>query len=185
MKVSANFIIKLIFTSVLSILLIATVHLFVFEGFRVGSSSMLPTLKVNTIVWVNKLSYKNSSPTRGDLIVFNHPNTDELYVKRVIGLSGESVMILGRKIWINGELLESWSKKDENLYTLNHNLSPYSSFDVLTSNNIQSWDMSGYWLVPKGSVFVLGDYRDESSDSRSWGFVSKEAFVGKVAFKIN
>lgn len=160
---------------------------------------MLPTLKVDSIVWANKLSYVKHPPLRGDVVVFHHPKTNDLYVKRVIGLPNESVMILGREIWIDGVKMESWldissdeynknekyDKNNQNLYSVTSNIPPYTSFNILTSNHLQAWQVSGYWEVPEGHVFLMGDYRDESSDSRSWGAVDMDRIVGRMQFKIN
>ena len=106
MKTSASFIIKLFIITIFTLGILLISRVFIIEGFKVGSASMLPTLKVDTIVWTNKLHYHFSPPKKGEIVIFNHPSTNELYVKRIIALGGDSVMILGRKIWVNGELLE-------------------------------------------------------------------------------
>ncbi len=124
---------------------------------RVESISMQPTLYAGNFVLVNKLAYQLGKPSRGDIIVFRYPPdpTQVPYIKRVIGLPGDHVSIAGGKVYINGDQL----------------IEPYL---VVSTNR------GGEWTVPDGNLFVLGDNRNNSSDSRSWGFVPLQNVIGKA-----
>jgi signal peptidase I len=124
---------------------------------RVESTSMMPTLNPSDYVVVNKLAYKLGNPKRGDIIVFKYPPdpTQIPYIKRVIGLPGDQVHIADGKVYINGILLNE----------------PY--LKVTTKQG-------GDWTVPEGDLFVLGDNRNGSSDSRAWGWVPLGNVIGKA-----
>ncbi len=125
---------------------------------KIESISMQPTLFPGDYVIVNKLVYEFTSiPQRGDIILFKYPPNPAAvpYFKRVIGLPGDQVHIAEGKVYINGQLLpEPW----------------------LAEPTIRGGD----WLVPDGQYFVLGDNRNNSSDSRSWGFVPLENIIGRL-----
>jgi signal peptidase I len=123
---------------------------------RVDSFSMEPTLDKGDFVIVNKVSYKLGSPGRGDIIVFHYPpNPEEQYIKRVIGLPGDQIHIADGEVYINGGLLAE----------------PY--IQAPTSRG-------GDWEIPQDSLFVMGDNRNNSSDSRAWGMVPFDYIVGKA-----
>jgi signal peptidase I len=123
---------------------------------RVDSFSMEPTLQKGNFVIVNKLAYQIGAPQRGDVAVFRYPPTpSEQYIKRIIGLPGEHVHINAGQVQINGELL----------------VEPYL---------VDSTMRGGEWQVPSDSYFVLGDNRNNSSDSRVWGMVPTENLIGKA-----
>jgi signal peptidase I len=122
---------------------------------RVDGFSMLPTLHDGEFVLVNKLAYHIGSPTRGDIIVFQSTTEKDLdLIKRVIGLPGDHIVIGNNKVMVNGQ-------------TLNE---PYIAAAPL---------YSGEWTVPVGDLFVLGDNRNDSSDSHAWGFLPIQNVVGK------
>jgi signal peptidase I len=123
---------------------------------RVENISMLPTLKPGEFVLVNKLAYKIGEPRYGDIIVFHYPhNPKEDYIKRVIGLPGDEVSTQDGVVYING------FPADE----------PYISAPPAYNDS---------WIVPEDSLFVLGDNRNQSSDSHSWGFLPLDNVVGKA-----
>jgi signal peptidase I len=126
---------------------------------RVKSISMQPTLYEKDFVLVNKLAYQLGMPSRGDVIVFKYPldPESEPYIKRIIGLPGDHIDINGGTVIVNGEPLRE----------------PYTK---APPNYIGSWD------VPIGSLFVLGDNRNNSSDSHQWGMVPIENVLGKALF---
>lgn len=129
------------------------------QRIRVDSVSMQPTLFAGDFVLVNKLAYRFGSPARGDVVVFKYPPdpTQIPYIKRIIGLPGDHIHISDGKVYINGQLL----------------LEPYLKV---------STNRGGDWTVPANSIFVMGDNRNNSSDSRSWGFVPIENIIGKAEF---
>jgi signal peptidase I len=124
---------------------------------RVESISMQPTLYAGDYVIVNKIAYKLGTPERGDVIVFRFPPDParEPYIKRVIGLPGDHLHIEDGKVYINGELL----------------IEPYLRVQT---------ERGGDWTVPEDSLFVMGDNRNNSSDSRAWGMVPEENIIGRA-----
>jgi len=123
---------------------------------RVDGFSMLPTLKDNELALVNRLAYRFGRPERGDIIVFHFPvNPKEDLIKRIIGLPGEEVVVSDGKVFINGTALEE----------------PYiASSPAYTTK----------WSVPEGYLFVLGDNRNDSADSHTWGLLPLHNVVGKA-----
>jgi signal peptidase I len=141
-------------------LLIALVLVFlvnlVIDRVRVENISMFPTLKEGDMLVVNKLAYKLGKVDRGDILTFHYPLDPKLsFIKRAIGLPGDTVEIVNKKVWVNGNALNE----------------PY----IVTPS-----DYTGKWVVPADSVFVLGDNRVDSADSHVWGFVPSNDLVGKV-----
>jgi len=144
----------------LQVIVLALLLYFVIDTFiarvRVENISMQPTLKPGEFVIVNKVAYRTGQVQRGDVIVFRYPmNPREDYIKRVIGLPGDHIEIQNGKVFVNGQALEE----------------PYVA---------ASPSYNGVWDVPPGQLFVLGDNRNQSSDSHSWGFVPMENVVGKA-----
>ncbi len=121
---------------------------------RVENISMQPTLKPGEFVLVHKLAYRFGEIQRGDIVVF-HYSPQEDYIKRVIGLPGDMVEIADGLVKVNGYPLKE----------------PYINAPPM---------YNGTWEVPEGKVFVLGDNRNQSSDSHTWGFVPIENIVGKA-----
>jgi signal peptidase I len=146
---------------VLEIVLISSILFFSINAIsariRVESVSMQPTLYAGNFVVVNKLAFRLGTPKRGDIIVFQFPPNpaQDPYIKRVIGLPGEHLRIEDGKVYINGVRFSE----------------PY-----LTTNTKQGGD----WDIPFDSLFVMGDNRNNSSDSRSWGMVPYEDVIGKA-----
>ncbi|MCH7588112.1 MAG: signal peptidase I [Chloroflexi bacterium] len=125
---------------------------------RVESISMQPNLREGEFVVINRLAYKWNQPQRGDIIVFRFPGDPEKrYIKRVIGLEGDTLLIENGQVYVNGELLHE----------------PYISTPPV---------YSGDWDVGLEEVFVLGDNRNNSNDSKNWGALSTDAIIGKAVF---
>jgi len=124
---------------------------------RVQSISMQPTLYEKDFVIVNKLAYRLGSPTRGDIIVFQPPMdpNGEPYIKRVIGLPGDTIKIQDGKVYVNDVLLQESYLKSPPGY-------------------------QGTWIVPADSLFVLGDNRNNSADSHQWGMLPLKNVIGKA-----
>jgi signal peptidase I len=147
-------VLETIFLALILFLAINTVS----ERIRVESVSMEPTLYAGDYVIVNKLAYRlKNTPHRGDVIVFKYPpNPDSTpFIKRVIGLPGDQVHIADGKIYINGELMYE----------------PYLKVTTIHG---------GDWTVPADQLFVMGDNRNNSNDSRSWGFVPYANIIGRA-----
>jgi signal peptidase I len=139
----------------------------VVKTFYIPAGSMLPTLKINDRVVVEKNPYIINKPKRGDIILFNPTDTlrtkgyDQPFLKRIIGLPGDTVKLKSNKVYINNQMLkENYLSKSPKYQT--------ASF-----------------LVPKNSYFVMGDNRNDSFDSRYWGFVSKDLIVGKLIWIVS
>lgn len=123
---------------------------------KVFNISMRPTLEEGYMVLVNKWAYRSQAPQRGDVVVFhNQGQNNQDYIKRVIGIGGDNVEVRGRETYVNSIQLTE----------------PY----ILERPN---W--TGSWTVPEGKIFVLGDNRNNSSDSQDWGFVDQTWVVGKA-----
>ena len=152
-----NFFRDLLETFVLAILLFLAINA-VSARIRVDGSSMVPTLNNGQFVMVNRLVYKFNDPEHGDIVVFDYPrDPDQEYIKRVIGLPGDTVTLRNGHIYINGQQLDE----------------PYIVATTRTT---------GEWKVPGDHLFVLGDNRNNSQDSRNFGFVSMENLIGKAIF---
>jgi signal peptidase I len=128
----------------------------VFARVRVINISMQPSFYEGNVLLVNKLAYKLGKMHTGDVVIFHNPKAlEEDYIKRLIGKPGDTVRAENGKIYVNGVALDE----------------PYIA---------QPPYYIGEWVVPEDSVFVLGDNRNSSSDSHSWGFVPLDDLVGKA-----
>jgi signal peptidase I len=158
----------------LALLLALTIRSFVVQAFHIPSSSMVPTFLEGDRVLVSKFSYGvrnpftnnvlfgSGVPKRGDVVIFKYPkdpNTD--FVKRVIGLPGEKIQVIKGRIFINDELIDD----------------PHGHYDNPYMVNARDF---GPELVPENSYFMMGDNRDFSNDSRSWGSVDASLLRGKA-----
>jgi signal peptidase I len=165
-----------IIAAVLIALLITT---FIVKMYKIPSRSMVPTLLVGDQLVVNKFIYgikipyfRNTilsitDPQRGDIVVFIYPQDRSLdFIKRVIGTGGDKIEIKDKNIFINGKLFTD-------------NIGIYSD-KMIYPASLQPRDNFGPVTVPRGSLFVMGDNRDESMDSRFWGFVDLKDVQGKA-----
>jgi signal peptidase I len=140
---------------------------FLFRPFQVSGSSMYPTFFDKEYILTNIITLKLSLPTRGDVVVFKAPNDLEKdYIKRIIGIPGDVVLVNNGAVYLNGEIL------NENLY-LKPSVKTYGGSFLKENVSIN---------VPVDSYFVLGDNRSGSSDSREWGFVPLKSIIGKSFF---
>ncbi|MDX1569470.1 MAG: signal peptidase I [Xanthomonadales bacterium] len=189
------------------ILIVLIIRSFIAEPFRIPSSSMLPTLLVGDLILVSKFSYglrlpvlnnkfvDLGSPERGDVVVFRYPEDESMdYIKRVIGLPGDEVRIEDNRLIINGEpvpmewlgpyIPEDGSREAQGLRQGMEYLPGDREHRILRNpEHLRHRLFSGHvWRVPEGQYFVLGDNRDNSRDSRFWGFVPDDHLVGKAVF---
>ena len=164
---------------IIAILIAVVIRTFIVQAYKIPSRSMVPTLLVGDHLLVNKFIYgvkipvirriivPITDPKRGDIIVFIYPNDrTKDYIKRVIGVGGDKIEIKNKNIFINDQ--------------------PYKdAFGIYSDNTtypaiMQPRDNFGPVTVPRGSLFVMGDNRDESADSRFWGFVDLKDVEGKA-----
>lgn len=167
----SNKIIREIFSWISSILVAFILSFFILKfcivNARVPSPSMVNTINVNDRFIANRLSYLFSEPERFDIVVFKYPDDEEiLYVKRIIGLPGETVEIIDGKVYINGST------------------EPLRD-DFIPEPMAEDRGNFGPYEVPEGHYFMLGDNRNHSEDSRYWQnkFVEKDKILGKAIFK--
>ena len=132
------------------------------EPFRIDSGSMLPTLQAGDQVLVDKRAYRGAFPRRGDLVVFHAPRTGDVTLKRAVGLPGDIVAIEDGVLVVNGR------RRTE----------PYADPDAIDSVYF------GPARVPAAGVFVLGDNRADSIDSRDYGAVSRSDLMGRVGIRL-
>lgn len=139
------------------------------QAFKIPAGGMLDTLRIGDHIICNKMIYKSSEAKRGDIVIFPYPkNPSVSYVKRIIGLGGELIEIREKEVFINGKPL----KEEYTIYTPVKNLAASSG----------PRDNFGPIDIPSDAIFVMGDNRDNSHDSRFWGFVPKSSITGKVTF---
>lgn len=166
----------------------------------VPSGSMEPNLFDGDWVLVDKMTYgpsvplvnirlgKFNSPERGDIITFVPPHTDVLYVKRVVGIPGDQIGFSGRDVIINGEKLSYNQLVVEPTNEIGQELLGNANHLIQYGPDGQLPTYNGFFTVPEDRYFVLGDHRNNSADSRYWGFVLSDQIMGKVthvAFSIS
>jgi signal peptidase I len=164
---------------ILAIVIALFVRTFVIQAYKIPSGSMKPTLQIGDHILVSKFNYgiklpflrttliPVGAPQRGDIVVFIYPeDRSKDFIKRLIGVPGDTIEIRNKKIFLNGL---PYSDK-HGVYVDN----------LVIPGAVQPRDNFGPVTVPEGSLFVMGDNRDESYDSRFWGFVSQKDVLGKA-----
>jgi signal peptidase I len=147
-------------TIVPAVLIALAIHIFLAQATRVYGQSMQPNLHTDERLVVEKISYRFHGPRRGDVVVLHDPSGgSELLIKRVVGLPGERVTIADGQVFIDGVAIDE------------------SYLDQETQGNGRSW------LVPPLQVFVMGDNRQASRDSRSFGTVPRDQIIGRALFR--
>lgn len=145
---------------VIAVVLAILIKLFLFQNFAIPSGSMEPTLYSGDYIGVNKIIYKLSEPKRGDVIVFKYPiDPKREFVKRLIGLPGETIQIRDNRVFIDNKIIEQ----------------PFLPVGLNYPNY-------GPFKIPSGKYFMMGDNRPHSNDSRSWGTVPQNNIIGKAIF---
>jgi len=181
------------------LLIVLILRSFLMEPYQIPTGSMIPTLAVGDFILVNKYAYgvrlpvigtkivDVGEPKRGEVMVFIPPHVDQYYIKRVIGLPGDTIRYEDNSLYINGEMMESEFIEDISIQTNIGDLpgSLYTEDIGGIEHTIQLIDAARNrtrttWVVPNGQYFMMGDNRDNSSDSREWGYVSEQDIVGKA-----
>ena len=160
----------------LAIVLALTIRTFVVQAFKIPSGSMIPTLSIGDHILVNKFLYgiklpftdaiivPVSSPRHGDIIVFKYPEDESKdFIKRVVGTPGDVIEVRNKEVYVNGARVD-----DPRVQHTDREIQPNKR------------DHFGPVTVPPGSYFVMGDNRDQSLDSRFWGFVKENKIRGKA-----
>ncbi len=156
-------------TVVVAVLLYLVIQAFLVGTYRVEQVSMLPTLRPDQRLLIDKLTPRFGGYGRGDIIVFHPPDTpvdSTPYIKRVIGVAGDHIQLRDGRVWVNGVALdEPYLSTDGPHHGATEPLEP----DFLTS-----------WDVPAGRLFAMGDHRARSVDSRSFGMVTLDQVIGRA-----
>ena len=167
---------------IIAVLLALVIRQFAVQAFTIPSGSMMDTLLIGDYILVNKFLYGAEvpflgthlpgirAPERGDIIVFKYPNDETRdFIKRIIAVGGDSIQVRDNRVWLNGTLLDEPYVK------------PGSFRDTIATSTHCGYLYGCEPLrVPAGSYFVMGDNRDNSQDSRYWGFVRREKIRGKA-----
>jgi signal peptidase I len=164
---------------IIAVILALFIRSFIVQAFKIPSGSMLPTLQIGDHLLVNKFIYgvkipmtgtvlipwKN--PERDDVVVFRFPKDRSIdYIKRVVGVAGDTIEVKNKQLYINGE-------------AISNSFAHYTGNDIMKAS-AGPRDNMGPVKVPEGTIFVMGDNRDNSYDSRFWGFVDLNDVLGKA-----
>ncbi len=145
-------------------------HVFVVQGYIVSSGSMENTLMTGDLIFVNKLVYRFVDPKVNDIIVFEFPqNPTKDYVKRIVATPGQTIEIRNKCLFVDGKLVPDFS----GMFHGDTNALPADS---------SARDYYGPVTIPPGNYFMMGDNRDDSEDSRFWGFLDRGRIKGKAVF---
>jgi len=169
------------------VIIVLLIRTFVAQAYNIPSGSMKPTLLVGDFILVNKLVYRFSEPQRGDIVVFKYPIDPNIdFIKRIVALPGEEVEVRNNQVFINGKPLPliEVGRGEENsvrkvIYEevlpegIKHKVQFYEDFPFSKRD-------FGPVVVPPNHYFVMGDNRDNSEDSRYWGFLPRENIVGNA-----
>lgn len=189
------------------LLVVLVLRSFIVEPFQIPSGSMIPTLKIGDFILVNKFAYglrlpvsgtkvvSLGEPERGDVMVFFPPNDKRYFIKRVIGLAGDEIRIINNVLFVNGEKMPQSTLETAKPYFVEKSRVESNS---VSNAQVMMEDLGGVdhlirkhqtpgrlgrnfsTVVPEGHYFMMGDNRDNSSDSRVWGAVPEENVVGRA-----
>jgi signal peptidase I len=176
---STRWIVELVSVVLVAILFAVLLRTFVVATYSIPSGSMEPTLQIGDRIVVNKLSYHLHGVDRGNIVVFSTPPAEDCagqpvadLVKRVIGLPGEIISLADGRVYINGHVLPE----------------PYLPADARNETypgpTNAAYSLNHAYRIPAGEVFVMGDNRSQSCDSRYWGTIRESTIVGKVDIRI-
>ena len=198
-KVKEHFLIEYSKSFFPVLLIVFVIRSFIVEPFKIPSGSMMPTLISGDFIAVNKFAYgirfpvwnktliNLGSPSRGDVFVFHYPKNPSIdYIKRVVGLPGDEIKYVNKELIINGQPIELKFKNNYNYETSDGQIMSaleFEEFLVDSTHSILTHDIPSenyQFNVPEGHYLAMGDNRDNSSDSRVWGFVPEQLLVGKA-----
>ena len=182
------------------LLIVLILRSFLVEPFQIPTGSMIPTLEVGDFILVNKYAYgfrlpvigtkivDVADPQRGDVMVFIPPHVDSYYIKRVIGLPGDAIRYEDKRLFVNGELITEGFVEDIVIDTNLGDLAGTLHTEIINGVEHATQHITAVtrqrsrttWVIPYGHYFMMGDNRDNSSDSREWGTVSEEDIVGRA-----
>jgi signal peptidase I len=158
------FLLDIVEIVVIALAMFVVMYIFLFQPHQVRGLSMYPTFYDSDYLLTDKLTYRLAQPKRGEVIIFKAPNNEEYdYIKRIIGLPGETVKVSNNHVYINDKVLDE----------------PYLPSTYQTFGG-KFWQEGQSIPVPDGQYFVLGDNREHSSDSREWGPVPRANIIGKA-----
>ncbi len=153
---------------VIALIISLPIRFFIAEPFVVNGASMDPTFSTGQFLIVDRLTYRFEDPTRFDVIVFKYPNNPRVYyIKRIIGLPGETIVLNKGKVFITGPATPDGLELDE----------PYIESSHLSSDSLR-------FTLKDGEYFVMGDNRAQSSDSRIWGALDEGYIIGRPLLRI-
>lgn len=182
--------------ALIAIFLALLIRTFVVQAFKIPSGSMEPTLLIGDHILVNKFIYgvkipftdhyilQIKKPKRGDVVVFKWPKNEEKdFIKRVIGIAGDKIEIKDDVLYLNDKKIMTkyiGVYKDKYINSLNKYLEFFGENTHYVVDEYSKHEHFGPVIVPENSIFVMGDNRDNSHDSRYWGFVSLPKLKGKA-----
>jgi len=182
------------------LLIVLILRSFLVEPFQIPTGSMIPTLEVGDFILVNKYAYgvrlpvigtkliDVEDPERGDVMVFIPPHVNSYYIKRVIGLPGDTIRYEDKRLFVNGELISEEFVEEISIDTNIGDLPGTLHTETINGVEHATQHITAVtrqlprttWVVPNGHYFMMGDNRDNSSDSREWGAVSEKDIVGRA-----
>jgi signal peptidase I len=137
------------------------------QTYTIPSGSMMNTLLEGDFIVLNRLAYTFSTPERGDVVVFEYPvEPNKDFIKRIVGQPGDKIMLVDKRVYVNGSPYKEDYKRTNNAMPLPAEMTTKDNFSEFT--------------VPEGKYFMMGDNRDNSYDSRFWGFVDESKIKGKA-----
>ncbi len=182
------------------LLIVLILRSFLVEPFQIPTGSMIPTLEVGDFILVNKYAYgvrlpvvgtkimNVDDPQRGEVMVFIPPHENKYYIKRVIGLPGDTIRYEDKRLFVNGEIVNEEFVDDISIDTNIGALPGTLHRETINGVEHATQHISRVtpqrsrttWVIPNGHYFMMGDNRDNSSDSRAWGSVAEKDIVGRA-----
>ncbi len=160
----------------IAVVLVVVIRQFLFTPYIVDGDSMQPNFETGERLIVNKLVYQFGKPKFGDVIVFNVPEDNRKFIKRVIGVPGDKIELLGDDLYINGQIVEEPYIKEVIASKHEAGMLYNGNGDMYNFPNARNSEIE----VPDGMIFALGDNRGDSRDSRALGFIDTKEIIGRA-----